>query len=133
MRKRALLFMVVIAVLLFAISFGVSADIVDEGTCGDNLTWTLDDEGTLTIEGTGAMTNFSSSFSVPWYKNHDAVKTVMIGNSVTSVGDYAFYDCANLTRVSLPDSLTAVGLCAFYGCASLTNISLPAAPPRLKM
>ena len=125
MRKRYLLFAVVIAVLLFTASFGVSADTVDEGTCGENLTWSLDDQGTLTIEGTGAMTNFSSSFSVPWYKNHDAVKTVIIGDGVTSIEQYAFSGCGGLSSITIPESVTSIGREAFYYCVALTEITIP--------
>ena len=96
------------------------------GTCGDNLTWTLDTStGKLTISGTGAMTNWSSSSSAPWYSNRSSVKSVTIGNSVTSIGSYAFYGCTNLTSVTIPDSVTSIGDYAFRGCDSLTSVTIP--------
>ena len=48
-----------------------------------------------------------------------------IGNSVTSIGEYAFYGCSSLTSVTIPDSVTSIGECAFYGCSSLTSITIP--------
>ncbi|MBQ6863822.1 MAG: hypothetical protein IJO14_06255, partial [Clostridia bacterium] len=69
--------------------FNFSADaatIVNSGTCGENLTWTLDSDGVLTIAGTGEMRNYSSPTSVPWYSNRSAIKTVIIENGVTSIG-----------------------------------------------
>ena len=50
---------------------------------------------------------------------------INIPDSVTSIGDYAFYDCINLTEISIPSSITTIGYGAFYWCASLTEISIP--------
>lgn len=65
------------------------------GTYGDNLTWTLDDAGKLTISGTGAM----EECFVPWYGLRDSVKTVVIENGVTSIGEGAFDGCTSLSDV----------------------------------
>ncbi|MBE6537805.1 MAG: leucine-rich repeat domain-containing protein, partial [Ruminococcaceae bacterium] len=45
-----------------------------------------------------------------------------IPNSVTCIGDYAFYYCTSLTSVTIPDSVTSIGSCAFSGCNRLTSI-----------
>ena len=53
-----------------------AANIVASGTCGangDNLTWTLDDAGLLTISGTGAMRDYSQSSNIPWYGNRNSI------------------------------------------------------------
>ncbi len=96
------------------------------GTCGDNLTWTLDTEsGTLTISGTGAMTDYTSSYDVPWYYSHSSTKTVIIEDGVKSIGQSAFYGCSSLTSITIPNSVTSIGNSAFYGCSSLTSITIP--------
>ena len=59
------------------------------GTCGDSVNWKLS-SGTLTISGTGPMTNFSYT-NVPWYESRDSIKKVVIQSGVTTVGNYAFY------------------------------------------
>ena len=93
------------------------------GTTGD-CTYTLDtDEGTLVISGSGAMADYSSSSSVPWYSSY--VKTVTIEDGVTSIGKYAFYDCYNLTSITIPDGVTSIGDYAFYNCTNLTSITIP--------
>ena len=45
--------------------------------------------------------------------------------SVTSIGEYAFYDCISLTSIEIPDSVTSIGNHAFSGCDSLTGIEIP--------
>lgn len=95
------------------------------GKCGDNLTWSLDtDTGVLTISGTGYMYNWSSDTNVPWYSNRSSIKTVVIGDSVTSIEDLAFFDCTSLTSVTIPDSVTSIGVSAFEDCESLTSVTI---------
>ena len=95
------------------------------GTCGDNLTWSLDtDTGVLEISGTGAMEDYSSS-SAPWYSCRDYVKTVTIGDGITCIGDNAFYNCRSLTSVTIGDSVTSIGSHAFFFCSSLTSVTIP--------
>ena len=104
-----------------------AAEIVDSGTCGENLTWTLDSDGKLTISGTGKMKDYDDySYSrSPWYGKRSSVKTVEIRSGVTSIGNYAFYDCSSLTSVTIPDGVTSIGRRAFYGCSSLTSVTIP--------
>ena len=71
---------------------------VNSGSCGDDLTWLYCD-GTLTISGTGTMSNFYEDES-PWYEDFSgSITTVVIGSEVTSIGTYAFYNLINLTSV----------------------------------
>ena len=92
------------------------------GTCGaqgDNLTWTLDDAGTLTISGTGAMADYDLENSPPW---ECAVVTVVIEDGVTSIGDYAFFACSALADVAIPASVESVETNAFRYCESLQDV-----------
>ena len=59
------------------------------------------------------------------YLNGEEVKDLVIPNSVTNIGDYAFYGCTSLASITIPESVTNIGDCAFYGCSSLTSITLP--------
>lgn len=80
-------------------------EIVDSGQCGDNATWTLGANGTLTVSGTGAMWDYDSDEFAPW---HQSVKTLIVEEGITSIGQYAFGNCKQLTEVNLPDSLTEI-------------------------
>ena len=104
----------------------LAADIVDRGTCGaegngSNLTWTLDSEGVLTISGSGGMHGYGSS-DAPWYGSRSRVKSAVIAEGVTSIGESAFENCGSLTSVTIPDSVTSIGGSAFYNCTSLTDV-----------
>ncbi|MCD8161068.1 MAG: leucine-rich repeat domain-containing protein, partial [Clostridiales bacterium] len=83
------------------------ATILDSGTCGDDLTWTLDSDYALTISGTGAMTDWSSGSKTPWYSYRSSISSVTIGDGVTSIGSRAFYSCTGMTVVTIPDSVTS--------------------------
>ena len=52
-------------------------------------------------------------------------KTTVIPDSVTSIGDYAFFNCSNLTSITIPDSVTSIGRCAFYECSGLRSVTIP--------
>ena len=107
-----------------------SSNIVASGTCGaegnngDNLTWILDDEGVLTISGTGAMASWNLKGS-PWYANKDKIESVMIEDGVTSIGIAAFIDCSSLASITLPNSIRSIGGYVFKNCSSLTSITIP--------
>ena len=105
--------------------FAVKAEAASSGTCGDNLTWVLDDSGTLTISGTGDMNDYTYGSSAPWDSLWSSIKHIVIKKGVTSIGDDAFYYCSSLTSVIIPDSVTSIGSCAFYYCTSLSAITIP--------
>ena len=104
-----------------------SADAVASGTCGVNLTWTLDDAGTLTISGTGPMRDYSWG-STPWFDMRSSIKTVIIGDGVTTIGDYSIYSCDSLTSVTIGDSVITIGGSAFAFCEKLSEICLKVNP-----
>ena len=102
-----------------------SETIVASGTCGDNLTWKLDDEGTLTISGKGAMTEWVDSDSAPWKTYSNTINKVVIQPGVTSIGKEAFSWCKNLRSITIPEGVTSIKNGAFYGCGALTSVTIP--------
>ena len=121
-RTKHLILTFALILLLAAVTVvsasAADATIVDSGICGSSLTWTLDSEGTLTISGTGSMYSYAFQYRTD-------IKTVVIGDSVTSIGHTAFYDCTSLTSVTIGDSVTSVGEEAFMACSSLTSVTIP--------
>ena len=109
--------------LFLALLTSVSAIYAQSGTCGDNLTWTLSN-GTLTISGTGAMADYSSYTDVPWYYDRSSIQSIVISDSVTSIGISAFRNCSSLTSVTIPNRVTSIGRSAFNGCSSLTSVTI---------
>ncbi|MDE7094761.1 MAG: leucine-rich repeat domain-containing protein, partial [Oscillospiraceae bacterium] len=103
-------------------------EIVTSGTCGENLTWEFDQEtGTLTINGTGEMTDYNDYDNrSTWWGWRTSIEKVVIGEGITTIGDFAFEYCFNLTSVTIPDSMTIIGDHTFSLCKSLTSITIPA-------
>lgn len=107
---------------------------IASGKCGDNLVWSLDSNGTLTISGTGKMDNWI------WYSGPgdmegdrplwsswwgDKIINVVIEDGVTSIGSYAFCECRNLKSVDIPNSVTDIEEAAFSLCGSLKDVKIP--------
>ena len=124
MKKQVLSGLLVLCLIFSLLPVSAIADTAKSGTCGENLTWTLDSEGTLTISGTGAMTDYSDESKAPWFNSRSSIKSATIGNSVTSIGVEAFYDCDVLTKVTIPDSVTSIGGRAFCCCDGLTSVTI---------
>ena len=95
----------------------------ESGTCGGNLTWTLDEDGTLTISGSGEMYDYDFQSS-PFY-NNGSISNVVIEDGVTSIGSYAFCFCRSLNNITIPESVTSIGYAAFFGCTELKSITIP--------
>jgi hypothetical protein len=106
------------------------------GSCGDGVKWELtkaanSNDLTLTISytgsGTGKMNDYtypddSRSVNSPWYAKRDNIKTLIINNGVTSIGNYAFYECTSFTgSLTIPNSVTSIGECAFCWCYGFTG------------
>ncbi len=103
------------------------------GECGDSVSYKMDcSKGTLIISGSGQMYDFSIG-ETPWYSFKDFILSVNIGDSVTSIGDYAFYGCASLSTITIPNSVESIGASAFFGCHSLTAIAIPDSVTILKV
>ncbi len=104
------------------------------GTCGENLTWAFDPkEGTLTISGSGDMTDYPDAESVPWHSYRGEIKKTVFPDEMTGIGDYAFADCVLLDHTAMwkndgygcPfDNVTRIGNHAFAGCVGMDFLDL---------
>lgn len=99
-----------------------AADTVASGTCGTNVNWTLDSDGTMTISGEGAMDDYITASDAPWYAHKDSIKAVKIAEGVNKIGTYAFYKYTNVTQVIIYGNLTEVGSNAFANCSGITTV-----------
>ena len=133
MKKKLLVIMLAIAMVMTFIpvlTMTASAAEVASGTSGD-VNWTLTDEGTLTISGTGAMEDWGMANDVPWYGSRTSIKKIVIEDGVTSIGACAFYEYSNLTEVTIGSSVESIGNSAFYMCSSLTSVTIPDSVTRI--
>ena len=125
--KKSIIVKIFIGLFLLFLPLIARAEILDQGTWGDNLTWTIDDQEVLTISGTGRMKDFSY---IPYeglgswnYGEHPSFKHVIVSDGITSIGAHAFSG-AKIQSISLPDTLVNIGEEAFY-CSHITSISIP--------
>ena len=125
MSKRILALMLVLCLMMGMIP-AVSA--ATSGTCGPNLNWSYNaDTATLTISGSGEMTDFLTDTSkpIPWSGLEFETRNLVVKQGVTTLGTCAFQNFGELTSVELPDSLVKIGERTFEGCYALRSIDLP--------
>ena len=138
MKKNALsFFLTLILCLIFAVP--AFATDVANGRCGDNLTWTFDNTGTLTISGDGDMESFvktvmewndyiggwwekSETGDRPWSAYYQDILRVVITDGVESISSHAFYECTQIIDVYIPASVSHIGKGAFASCDRLESI-----------
>lgn len=96
-----------------------------EGTLTDSVTWELYDDGSLYIEGNGDMPDWTKIGDLAWRDKSHKINSVYISKGITSVGDFAFAYCQNLSLVYMPDTITSIGNSAFIRCERLEHIQLP--------
>lgn len=111
---------------LFFCSIKTEATEARSGTLGENneISWAYDGAGNLTIEGTGALPDFSST-NMPWYRHYRTMKTVTIGEGITHIGKNAFHDFYELTTVNIQSAGCTIGETAFSESEKLTTLNAP--------
>lgn len=93
--------------------------------CGESVYWSVDGT-TLSITGSGAMYDFSTSNPAPWLGFiGDKIENVVIGEGITYVGSQSFYGMKKLTNVKFPSTLTGFGRVAFADCNNLKDVVIP--------
>ena len=109
-------------------------DKLESGDCGSGLKWKLDSSGTLTIYGTGQTEDYAymtthvsglparSYWTYPWADCSDQIKTILIGEGVTGLGQSAFGGVTDVTSLILPESLKTIETGAFQNCRDLKDV-----------
>lgn len=109
------------------------SDVYASGTCGTNITWTLDKSGHLVLRGTGVLPDYLSADALgtaaslngvaPWYEYRSSILSVAIENGITSIGAASFMNCTSLSTAVIPDSVTNIKDSAFSGCTALDLVN----------
>ena len=121
MKKRLLSILLVLLMALTLLPLGALAD--ENSKCGEYLTWKFKG-GTLSIDGTGDMYDYSEDFLAPWNEHCLEITNVTISDGVTSIGSYAFCYCS-VKSITLPFGLKHIGSSAFFNCPNIQQINIP--------
>lgn len=140
MKKRIWRFFALCCALAVLVSSAppawAASDVVASGNCGttgtngSDVTWSLNNKGTLTISGKGDMKDYGTQdnkrrTSAAWGKEASSITEIVITKGVTTIGKCAFYKCTNAANVTIADSVLRVKSAAFFGCERLTKVTLP--------
>ena len=125
MKKTLTCILMLALVIACVCAISLQTTAVTSGIGYDNLTWTLDDAGTLTISGAGPMRDYLTTGMTPWDNYCKSIENIVIGDGVTTIGDYAFYGCTNLTSITIGKSVTTIGTYAISSCVKLTAVTIP--------
>lgn len=114
----------------------VTDHFVASGICGENLIWSLDDSGVLTISGTGYMGSWyvytpvaSQHISAPWRTNRASIKKIILEPGVKSIGRAAFQGIS-VDHIIIPNTVKEIEEAAFYGC-SMEWVAIPSSVTRI--
>ncbi len=123
------------AIFSFCLMNVCAAAVIESGLCGENVSWTLDSDGTLTISGNGEMNDYlmedksSESYGwfyyTPWEDFKNQITKIVILDGVKNIGSHAFTNLDNLKTVTIAKSVTFIGSQAFVSCKNLTSVILP--------
>lgn len=121
MKKRLLSILLVLLMALTLLPLGALAE--GDNKCGEYLTWKFKG-GTLSIDGTGEMYDYSEDYLAPWNEHCLEITNVTISDGVTSIGSYAFCYCS-VKSITLPFGLKHIGISAFFNCPNIQQINIP--------
>lgn len=99
--------------------------VVEKGLCGNELLWRIDSANTLTVQGNGAMPNWTKASDVPWDKYRSSIRSIAVEQGITNIGNYAFQNCKYASPITIPNTVTNIGDFAFNGCSYFESIILP--------
>ena len=114
-----------VLLLALGVSEAYASEEVSSGTCGEGISWVLDSDGLLTITGTGEMPDYSEADETsqsPFCELNSQIKSVVVEDGITYIGEYTFSQCNNIEDITIPFSVDSIGDSAFDGCESLSNV-----------
>ena len=114
-------------VLLLSLVLASNICIFTVSAKSKSYTWNIDKNGTLYINGSGIINEYEESYDedeIPWFGVRSKIKKVVVGNGITEIGNYAFWDCANLESIEIPASVTYIGVFNFLLDTNLKRINV---------
>ena len=126
MKKKLLSLVAIIPILIIIgiVNVNANAKTVDRGSCGDNVVWVLDDEGTLTITGEGSIQYYVRLPFVPWTGYYEDIYSIVISDGVTGDGGYAFSEIRNLKYLEIGNGYSSIDDWMLLSAENLTDIKL---------
>lgn len=136
-RKHRYISNILIFAMIMYCSFIPISATGNSGTCGPNATWSYNEQtGTLTISGSGAIDGYeqltvingslAQTAAAPWKSYSNDIRSIIIEEGITSIGESTFKYCSNLKEIKLPNTLSRIENYAFARCGSLDRIIIPA-------
>lgn len=123
--QKAILSLVLLLGIIAYAPVTAKAAVLTTGMCGPGAAYSFDEAtGTLTISGSGSMTNYSRNENKSPFAEQHEIKAVVIADGITTVGEWAFYDCYGLESVSLGKDVTKVSNSAFRGCVAVSSLTM---------
>lgn len=95
------------------------------GICGRNITYSLSNEGTLTLEGYGKTYDYHSQKIAPWTEYGNFITSIVVKEGIEGIGNQLFKNCMAVKSVTLPEGLLSIGSRSFSGCGCLNSLTLP--------
>ncbi len=123
--NRMLALLLAVLMLLTSLPFAFAEGETPSDVCGEHAKWSLSPEGVFTVSGSGEMTNYRKAEDVPWTSMREQIRSLVLSEGITSVGDKAFYGCSNLESASLPTTLKRIGEMSFNDCVAMEELTLP--------
>ena len=125
--KKRIMSLVLILCAALSLLPGTALAAAASGKCGGSASWSLDINGTLTITGSGAMYDYNTygSARAPWYGLRRDITGVRIGDGITSTGNFAFYECENMTTAHIGGNVAVLSKGTFEDCENLSEVTIP--------
>ena len=98
---------------------------IGSGQITGDISYTITKDGLMVISGQGDLPDVKNSYDIPWANRTIAIKHIVIGNGITSIGAMEFIDCYNLESITISDTVQKIGSHAFLGCKKLKTIQIP--------
>ena len=113
--------LVVLLILCIGLLFIAVSAVAESGTCGNKIQWALDEDGVLTLTGSGDMPDFANAEEAPWYSLRSKITKVVFNGEITRIGSNAFAGYDKLKHVTFSTSTKTIGERAFYQCSALAS------------